>query len=91
MSHPLRTERRRELLAERALHGLTAEAEGELQALLPRTFEAETSSYERAAAALHLAFLSRSLEPLPSGLYERLAGAANLQLGRGTDRAQGDD
>lgn len=82
---------REDLLVERALHGLAARDDRELRGLLPRTFEAETSSYERAAAALHLALLARSLEPLPSTLRDRIASTAHTHQGRDPDPEQGDN
>lgn len=65
-----RTERLRELCAELVVSGLSADGERELATLDPRAPE-ERASFERAAAALHLALLPR-LEPLPGVLRERL-------------------
>lgn len=61
-----------ELLAERALHGLS---DGDARAL-DRLGATDDDSYDLAAAAIDLATLP--VEPMPAGLAERLAAAAGV-------------
>jgi len=63
-----------ELLADRALVGLSSAEERELEGLLAETGSALDSGPELAAAALDLALAPRDAE-LPAGLRERLAAA----------------
>lgn len=63
-----------ELLAERALGGLSRAQEAQLRTLRPST-EDEPDEYELAAAVLMLAFSER-VSPLPSALRKRLEDSA---------------
>ena len=63
-----------ELLAERALGGLTDAQEAQLRSLRPE-HEAELDDYELAAAALLLALNDR-YSPLPKALRKRLEASA---------------
>jgi hypothetical protein len=63
-----------ELLAERALGGLSRAQEAQLRSLRPQARE-ELDDYELAAAALLLAFNDR-LSPLPDALRKRLEASA---------------
>lgn len=74
---------RRDLVAEHVLHGLPEVSENELRARLGDDFTAETESLERAAAALHLAMLGRTVEAMPARLRARLERSAPARSGRG--------
>lgn len=69
------TDRLDELLAQRAIEGLDAEAERELEALLATTRSVDAGAFDRAAAAVHLAALAPR-ETLPASLRARLERAA---------------
>ena len=70
MRFPREKGRRHELLLERALCGLSHEAEGELSVLGSGTTD-DPDDYEIAAAAAFLA-LSEDLDPLPAALRQRV-------------------
>lgn len=78
MSTPLpNDERLSELLADRALHGLSEAEQAELQSLLDRHgLTGEEDAFDRAAAAAHLA-MSPDPEPMPASLRRRLEAAAD--------------
>lgn len=66
------------LLADRALEGLDAARERELEELLAKAPEVDREEFDRAAAALHLAWIGAPREELPPALVrtiERAAGA----------------
>lgn len=67
-----REARLRELLADRALLGLSSDGQRELDALGAEE-SADRISYETAAAAAHLAFVGDQLEPFPADLRARLS------------------
>jgi len=75
---------RSDLLAERALYGLDEPSELGLRAELREDFEAETASFERAAAALHLALLETTVESMPARLRARLERSGPARSGRGS-------
>jgi anti-sigma-K factor RskA len=75
MSTAARHERLQELLADRALVGLTGREELELARLQAETGTSDDTGYELAAAALQLALVAQS-EPLPTALRAQLAAAA---------------
>lgn len=64
-------DRIQELLAEKAIHGLPSDQSAELDRLLRFAPEWNDESYERAAAAIDLAF-DEGAEPLPDSLRARI-------------------
>lgn len=76
MSASLRHDQIDELLALRAAHGLSEQEHREVEMLVHERTERLAESYERAAAALHLAFHGQASEPLPDGLRQRLLETA---------------
>lgn len=64
-----------ELLVDRATEGLDPERERELENLLPHCPDLDPESFELAAAAIELAYITAE-EPLPETLRERLADQA---------------
>lgn len=76
LMHP-RNERLRELLADRALQGLEANDDRELQELLAAEGQVDEDAYDFAAAAIDLAAMNRELDPVPPALLERLHADAN--------------
>ena len=71
MSDSSRMKRLSELLADRALGGLTSDDVRELERLGAKGAIAQ--SFERAAAAVHMAFLGDELDPLPDDLRARVS------------------
>lgn len=76
MSASLRHEQIDELLALRAAHGLSEQEHREVETLVRERTDRLAESYERAAAAIHLAFHGQASEPLPESLRRRLLEAA---------------
>lgn len=74
--------RMRELLADRALHGLGPAECGELNRLLAGPAGVDLESYELAAAAYDLALGPKEFEPLSALLKQRLAGDAKKKIDR---------
>ena len=70
-----RKERLLDLLEERAVYGLTPEAERELRSLEPEQAAGDLEAFERAAAAIHLSFLD-GLATMPEGLQSNLEASA---------------
>lgn len=75
MSDPRRSERESllDVLADRAMEPLSAEAERALVAAPRGSWEEDAASFERAAAALAEAFVAPSREPMPPALAARIA------------------
>ena len=70
-----------ELLADEALFGLTADGREELDSLVAIMPDFDLLCMERVSAAVHLAHVSKHLEPLPESLDERIrVGAAQFQM-----------
>jgi hypothetical protein len=67
-----------ELLADRALQGLSVEEEKELDELLARAGELDAEAFDRAAAAIDLALGEQSFEPMPASLRNRIAASTSL-------------
>jgi hypothetical protein len=65
-----------ELLVARATEGLDADEQRELAALLAAHPDVDAESYERVAAAVHLAVLGAEAEAMPRALRERLESSA---------------
>jgi hypothetical protein len=67
-----------DLLASRAIEGLGEQEQRELEALLAAHPEVDADSYDRAAAAVHLALLGEvgAGREMPGALRERLAQSA---------------
>jgi hypothetical protein len=78
MSHE--QDRLEELLAQRATEGLTEAEATELASLLERNPSVDADAYDRAAAAVHLAELSR-LEEMPAHLRRALVAAPQASVG----------
>lgn len=79
----LKLERINDLLAERALLGLSAEDEQELAHLLEDS-SGDHDSFETTAARITLAFHPSPLEPLPLELRARIEKAASSHIGAAT-------
>jgi len=84
----LREERLDELLAARALVGLTPAEESELTELLREFAGRRADELDRVVAAVAIAGLRGSLEPLPAHLAGRIEAAS--PAGAAVDRARGD-
>ena len=78
-------ERLDELLLARAIEGLDAAEEQELERLLAAERDVDASAYERAAAAVCLAVLGRRAE-LPPALRARLEGSASAFAAKAKQR-----
>ena len=85
MSDPWQTAERRmsELLADRAVFGLSREEEQELQQLARVMPDFDIDCMERAAATVQLAFLS--VETMPKTLHDRIRAGAMPELQAGQD------
>ncbi|MEO8878368.1 MAG: hypothetical protein ABI461_22445, partial [Polyangiaceae bacterium] len=79
-SHPTRLH---ELLADRALSGLTPEEEAELATLLAAHPEEDADAFDRAAAATNLALLSGKIDTLPAHLAKKIEAAALPKMAPG--------
>ncbi|MBC7835042.1 MAG: anti-sigma factor [Phycisphaerales bacterium] len=75
-----------ELLADRAMAGITADESRELDALLRDHPVADADSFELAAAAAHLALSAGSLESMPAEVFTKIELAGRDQL-RGVTRS----
>lgn len=73
---PATTERYAELLCEQAVYGYGSREQEELGQVAQAAAARERESLERAAAALHLAFIGTAHEPLPSALRSKLVRSA---------------
>lgn len=71
-------ERLEDLLADRAMYGLSVEEEREMERLLPDHPDLEPDSFERAAASLALAHVERDASVLPAELRAKLVGGAHV-------------
>lgn len=71
-------DRLEELLADRALQGLSPEEERELAELLSKSPDVDADAFDRAAAAIDLALGEQRFEPLPARLKSRVAASASL-------------
>jgi hypothetical protein len=69
-----------DLLADRALFGLSAAEGAELETLLAACPESDAECFDRATAALALALEPPPREPLPPVLFQRIAATARRYL-----------
>jgi hypothetical protein len=67
-----------ELLADRALEGLSPEEQRELDLLLSKSSDVDAEAFDRTAAAIDLALGEQRFEPMPARLRERVAASASL-------------
>lgn len=71
-----------DLLAERAVFGLTAAEESELEELLENVPQFDRESFDYLAAECELAMGVAAGDPLPAGLQQRIRADAAFELGR---------
>ncbi len=67
-----------ELLADRALEGLSPEEQRELDVLLSKSPDIDADAFDRTAAAIDLALGEQRFEAMPARLRERVAASASL-------------
>lgn len=96
MSHDLDRRRDEErildLLTDRAAYGLSSSEEHELAALLRTRPDIDPDSFDRATAALELAWNPADAEPLPEHVYERILvrlGVADARASEGANAGGG--
>jgi hypothetical protein len=70
---PISIGRLEELLADRALQGLSLEDERELDQLLAKAGDIDADAFDRAAAAVDLALGEQRFEPMPAALSQKIA------------------
>lgn len=71
-AHDTGSDRLHELLTDRATQSLGDEEHDELRSLLAASPGTDETQYDRAAAAVHLSWIARELEPMPDRLRTRI-------------------